>query len=298
METGKNPYPLAIYLGEAKKFPLLKREEERILFLLMGKGGKGKKTQEVREAAREELIKRNLRLVISIAIRYYHSQSHLSFLDLIQEGNIGLIMAVDKFDVKKGFKLSTYATWWIKQAISRAINKTAETIRLPDHLFNQISMYNRVLLEISKLGRESTTAEEVAAATGLKLEQIEKILKAINVNKIFSLDAPLAANNKKKNFSLLSLICGKEETPDNLVERKDVKKKLDRILSDILSKRSREIICLRFGLCSDNADSRVYSLEEVGEKFGLTRERVRQIEEKALKKMRHPAHIKKFKALV
>lgn len=258
-----------IYLREIGKIPLLTRQEEVELAKLIKKGGKKG------AAARTKMIKANLRLVVKIAHDY--SGLGLPVLDLISEGNIGLMKAVERFDPKKGGKLSTYAAWWIKQSIKRALANQAKTIRLPVHLVDKISKMKRAAMKLSeKLGREPTD-EELARAlkiTSLKVAQ----LKTISVRPA-SLDAPIGQDEQTE----FGEIVGDESALDPFEALRDKMTRQD--VQTMLSKldpREAEIVKLRFGLTGE----RELTLEEVGRKFKITRERVRQIQNIALEKMR------------
>ena len=265
-----------MYLKEIGKYELLKPEDEPIL---------AKKILEGDEEAKNTLINANLRLVVNIA-KHYVGRGML-FLDLIQEGNLGLMKAVDKFDYEKGFKFSTYATWWIRQAITRAIADQARTIRIPVHMVETINKMTRIQRQlIQDLGREPT-AEEISEAMGGELtpKRIREIQR-IAMEPV-SLETPIG---EEDDSHLGDFIEDKEsESPVEFTTRQLLKEELYGILKD-LSDREERVIRLRYGL----DDNRPRTLEEVGKEFGVTRERIRQIEAKAIKKLRHPTRSKKL----
>ncbi len=263
-----------MYLKEIGKYDLLKKEEEPIL---------AKRILEGDEEAKQRLINANLRLVVNIA-KHYVGRGML-FLDLIQEGNLGLMKAVDKFDYTKGFKFSTYATWWIRQAITRAIADQARTIRIPVHMVETINKMTRIQRQlIQELGREPT-AEEISDAMDGELspKRIREIQR-IAMEPV-SLETPIG---EEDDSHLGDFIEDKEsESPVEFTTRQLLKEKLYTILKD-LTDREERVIRLRYGL----DDNRPRTLEEVGKEFNVTRERIRQIEAKALKKLRHPTRSK------
>lgn len=254
------------YLFEIGRIPLLTGEEEVIL---------AKRIEQGNKEAGQLLITANLRLVVSIAKKY--SKSNLELLDLIQEGNIGLMRAVEKFDYTKGFKFSTYATWWIRQAITRAIADQARTIRVPVHMIETINKYNKISnMLATRLGRPATD-EEVAKEMDVPVERIAEIRK-INQNPT-SLSTPIG---EEKDSKLQDIIADDwSQSPDEYATSEYLKNQLRDIL-DGLQDRERRVLALRFGL--EDGVSR--TLEEVGKEFGVTRERIRQIEAKALKKLK------------
>ncbi len=265
-----------MYLKEIGKYDLLKPEDEPIL---------AKRILEGDEEAKSTLINANLRLVVNIA-KHYVGRG-MAFLDLIQEGNLGLMKAVDKFDYEKGFKFSTYATWWIRQAITRAIADQARTIRIPVHMVETINKMTRIQRQlIQDLGREPT-AEEVSEAmngelTPKRIREIQRIAM-----EPVSLETPIG---EEDDSHLGDFIEDKEsESPVEYTTRQLLKEELYSILKD-LSDREERVIRLRYGL----DDNRPRTLEEVGREFGVTRERIRQIEAKAIKKLRHPTRSKKL----
>ena len=263
-----------MYLKEIGKIELLKADEEREIAQRMAEGD---------EDAKETLINSNLRLVVSIAKKYMNRG--LSLLDLIQEGNIGLIKAVDKFDYTKGFKFSTYATWWIRQAITRAIADQARTIRIPVHMVETINKLTRVQRQlVQDLGREPTT-EELAEAMNMEPAKIREIQK-ISQDPI-AIDKPVG---EEEDSHLVDFISNDElASPDEEVARNLLKEDLIKALNT-LTDRERKVIELRFGL----KDGVPMTLEQVGKKLGVTRERIRQIEAKAIRKLSRSSGSKKL----
>lgn len=267
--------PVKLYLKEIGIYPLLTLDEEIEL---------AKKIKNNDNDARKKLTESNLRLVVSIAKKYVGRG--LSFLDLIQEGNLGLIKAVDKFDYDKGYKFSTYATWWIRQAITRAIADQSRTIRIPVHMsevINKTYRWSRNLLQ--ELGREPTTAE-IAEKMGVSEDKVREVLK-ISSDPI-SLDTPIGEEDDSHlgDFIKDETIVGPEEAASYTVLQDQIKS-----LLDTLTPREKRVIMLRFGL----NDGKSRTLEEVGKEFDVTRERIRQIEAKALRKLRHPSRARFLK---
>ena len=270
--------PVRMYLKEIGKVPLLTAEEEVELAKKMSEGG------EEGEEAKKRLCEANLRLVVSIAKRYVGRG--MLFLDLIQEGNLGLIKAVDKFDYTKGYKFSTYATWWIRQAITRSIADQARTIRIPVHMVETINKLIRVSRQLlQELGREPTP-EEIAEEMGLTVEKVREIQKV--AQEPVSLETPIG----EEEDSHLGDFIPDEDVPQPVEAAafSMLKEQLVEVL-DTLTDREQKVLKLRFGL----EDGRARTLEEVGKEFEVTRERIRQIEAKALRKLRHPSRSKKLK---
>ena len=265
-----------IYLKEIGKFELLKPEEEPILAAKILQGD---------EEAKQRLINANLRLVVNIA-KHYVGRGML-FLDLIQEGNLGLMKAVDKFDYTKGFKFSTYATWWIRQAITRAIADQARTIRIPVHMVETINKMTRVQRQLIQELDRDPTAEEISEAMGGELtpKRIREIQR-IALEPV-SFETPIG---EEDDSHLIDFIEDKDnESPVEYTTKRLLKEELDSILKD-LTDREERVLRLRYGL----DDNRPKTLEEVGREFGVTRERIRQIEAKAIKKLKHPNRRKKL----
>ena len=264
-----------MYLKEIGKVPLLTGTEERELAIRMEQGD---------EEAKKKLCESNLRLVVSIAKRYLNRG--LSFLDLIQEGNLGLIKAVDKFDYTKGYKFSTYATWWIRQAITRSIADQARTIRIPVHMVETINKLIRISRQLlQELGREPTS-EEIAKEMGITVEKVREI-KKISQDPV-SLETPIG---EEEDSHLGDFIPDDDvPAPVEAAAYSMLKEQLMEVL-DTLSEREKKVLMLRFGL----EDGRPRTLEEVGKEFNVTRERIRQIEAKALRKLRHPSRSKKLR---
>ncbi len=268
-----------MYLREIGQYPLLTAEEEIEL---------AKRIEQGDEEARAILARSNLRLVVSIAKKYVGRSPDLTLLDLIQEGNIGLFKAVDKFDYRKGYKFSTYATWWIRQAITRALADQSRTIRIPVHMVETIAKYKQKTRELAQvLGREPTS-EEVAQEMGLDVDKIHHIEK-INQS-IVSLDTPVGDDEDGKS-TLGNFVADESiERPDEAADKAILANHLKELL-DILTEKERAILELRNGL---NPEGVCYTLEEVGNKFGVTRERIRQIEAKALEKLRKDERARKL----
>ncbi|MFA5084416.1 MAG: sigma-70 family RNA polymerase sigma factor [Candidatus Paceibacterota bacterium] len=278
--SGQEALPDAVqmYLKEIGKTPLLKGEEEVSLAKRKDKGD---------EKARQQLMKANLRLVVSIAKKYVHRSPNLSILDLIQEGNIGLSRAVEKFDHRKGFKFSTYATWWIRQAITRALADQSRTIRIPVHMVETISKYTQIKRRLTQeLGRVPL-AEEIANEMGIDVSKIHYIQKISQ--EVISLETPLD-ENESEGVTLSDFIKDEQSlTPEQLASHTLLRNQLKEIISD-LAPREQKILSMRFGL----EDNVTHTLEEVGKEFGVTRERIRQIEAKSLEKIRQHQKIGKL----
>ena len=267
--------PVRMYLKEIGKVPLLTADEEKELAMRMSEGD---------EEAKKKLTEANLRLVVSIAKRYVGRG--MLFLDLIQEGNLGLIKAVDKFDFQKGFKFSTYATWWIRQAITRAIADQARTIRIPVHMVETINKLIRVSRQLlQQLGRDPLP-EELAEAMGISEEKVREIMKI--AQEPVSLETPIG---EEEDSHLGDFIPDDDApAPAEAAAYSLLKEQLGDVL-DTLTPREEKVLKLRFGL----EDGRARTLEEVGKEFNVTRERIRQIEAKALRKLRHPSRSKKLR---
>ena len=267
--------PVRMYLKEIGKVSLLTADEERELAIRMEQGD---------EEAKKKLCESNLRLVVSIAKRYLNRG--LSFLDLIQEGNLGLIKAVDKFDYTKGYKFSTYATWWIRQAITRSIADQARTIRIPVHMVETINKLIRISRQLlQEYGREPTS-EEIAKEMGITVEKVREI-KKISQDPV-SLETPIG---EEEDSHLGDFIPDDDApAPADAAAFTLLKEQLMSVLST-LTPREEMVLKLRFGL----EDGRARTLEEVGREFKVTRERIRQIEAKALRKLRHPSRSRKLK---
>ena len=270
--------PVRMYLKEIGKVPLLSAEEEIELAQAMERGG------EEGEAAKKKLAEANLRLVVSIAKRYVGRG--MLFLDLIQEGNLGLIKAVEKFEYRKGYKFSTYATWWIRQAITRAIADQARTIRIPVHMVETINKLVRVQRQLlQELGREPSP-EEIAVEMQMPVERVREILK-ISQEPV-SLETPIG---EEEDSHLGDFIQDENvPVPADAAAFTLLKEQLVEVL-DTLTDREQKVLRLRFGL----DDGRARTLEEVGREFNVTRERIRQIEAKALRKLRHPSRSRKLR---
>ena len=267
-----------MYLKEIGRVPLLTAHEEVKLAKLIECG---------EEEARQKLTQANLRLVVNIAKRYVGRSRNLSLLDLIQEGNIGLFKAVEKFDYHRGYKFSTYATWWIRQAVTRALADQSRTIRIPVHMVETISKYTQVKrLLLQNLGREPLP-EEIASEMEESVEKIRHIIKISQ--ETISLETPVGGNDEESN---LGEFVKDEKTisPNQMAARKLLQNRLKEILVD-LSPREQKILEMRFGL----KDGITHTLEEVGKEFGVTRERIRQIEAKSLERIRQHKKIKRLK---
>ncbi|MBO4939601.1 MAG: RNA polymerase sigma factor RpoD [Clostridia bacterium] len=267
--------PVKMYLKDIGRVPLLSAEEEVDL---------AKRMQENDESAKKRLSEANLRLVVSIAKRYVGRG--MLFLDLIQEGNLGLMKAVEKFDYQKGFKFSTYATWWIRQSITRAIADQARTIRIPVHMvetINKLTRIQRVLLQ--EFGREPTPSE-IAEKMGITEERVREIQKI--AQDPVSLETPIGEEEDSHLGDFIE--DEKTQTPSESVASTMLKEQLLGVL-DTLTPREEKVLRLRYGI----DDGKPRTLEEVGKEFNVTRERIRQIEAKALRKLRHPSRSKKLK---
>ncbi len=270
--------PIQMYLKEIGQIPFVTAEEEKELARKIEKGD---------EEAKKKLARANLRLVVSIAKKYVGRSPNLTLLDLIQEGNIGLFRAVEKFDWRKGYKFSTYATWWIRQAITRALADQARTIRIPVHMVETLSKYSQVKRRLLQdLGREPL-AEEIAAEMGIETDKVHHLQKVSQ--ETVSLETPVGEDEED---SILAEFIEDEKVVAPSVEaaRTLLKERLKEILVD-LTPREQKILAMRFGL----DDGITHTLEEVGSEFGVTRERIRQIEAKALERIRKHRDLGKLK---
>ena len=266
-----------IYFREIGKTPLINADEERRLSRLIEEGD---------ITARQKLMEANLRLVVSIAKRYIGRSPSLSFMDLIQEGNIGLAKAVEKYDWRKGYKFSTYATWWIRQAITRALADQSRTIRIPVHMVETMAKYSQTKRRLQQeLGREPL-AEEIAVEMNMPIEKIRQIRRISQ--ETLSLESPIIQSDSE---TVIGEFVADEKTlpPDRLAALKVLKDHINTILLD-LTEREQKILRMRFGL----DDGVFHTLEEVGKEFGVTRERIRQVEAKALEKIREHKDIGKL----
>lgn len=270
--------PVQMYLKEIGRVAFLTAEEEKELAKRIEKGD---------EEAKKKLARANLRLVVSIAKRYIGRSPNLTLLDLIQEGNLGLFRAVEKFDWRKGYKFSTYATWWIRQAITRALADQARTIRIPVHMVETISKYTQARRRLLQdLGREPLP-EEIAAEMGIEVEKVHHIMKISQ--ETVSLETPVGED--EEDSILAEFIEDEKATPPSTdAARTLLRERLKEILVD-LTPREQRILSMRFGL----EDGITHTLEEVGKEFGVTRERIRQIEAKALERIREHRELKKLK---
>ena len=267
--------PVRMYLKEIGKVPLLTAQEEIIL---------AKRMEQGEEEAKKKLAEANLRLVVSIAKRYVGRG--MQFLDLIQEGNLGLIKAVEKFDYRKGYKFSTYATWWIRQAITRAIADQARTIRIPVHMVETINKLIKVSRQLLQDFGRDPQPEEIAEVMGITVEKVREIMKI--AQEPVSLETPIG---EEEDSHLGDFIPDDDApAPSEAAAFTMLKEQLAEVL-DTLTPREEKVLRLRFGL----DDGRARTLEEVGREFEVTRERIRQIEAKALRKLRHPSRSKKLK---
>jgi len=269
--------PIQMYLKEIGKVSFLTAEQEKRL---------AKKIEKGDEEARKKLARANLRLVVSIAKRYIGRSPNLTLLDLIQEGNLGLFRAVEKFDWRRGYKFSTYATWWIRQAITRALADQSRTIRIPVHMVETMSKYSKARRRILQdLGREPLP-EEIAAEMGITVDKVHHIMKISQ--ETVSLETPIG--NEKDSF-LVEFIEDEKVIPPSLeAARNLLRERLKEVLVD-LTPREQKILSMRFGL----ENGITHTLEEVGQEFGVTRERIRQIEAKSLERIREHRKLKKLK---
>ena len=275
MDSFSTDDPVRMYLKEIGKVPLLTPEEEVALAIKMSEGD---------ENAKHRMTEANLRLVVSIAKRYVGRG--MLFLDLIQEGNLGLIKAVEKFDYTKGYKFSTYATWWIRQAITRAIADQARTIRIPVHMVETINKTIRVSRQLLQELGHDPSAEEIAKEMDMPVDKVRDILKI--AQEPVSLETPIG---EEEDSHLGDFIPDEDASePSEAASFSLLREQLEEVL-DTLAPREKKVLELRFGI----ADGRTRTLEEVGKEFNVTRERIRQIEAKALRKLRHPSRSKKLR---
>ncbi|MDX2085836.1 MAG: RNA polymerase sigma factor RpoD [Candidatus Melainabacteria bacterium] len=273
--------PVRMYLREIGRIPLLTAEEEIELARQIAQGGP------TGARAKQKLVQANLRLVVSIAKKYVGRG--MLFLDLIQEGNLGLIRAAEKFDHERGYKFSTYATWWIRQAITRAIADQARTIRIPVHMVETINKLKKVTRKLAQELSRKPSEEELAKAMGISVVKLRDIIKV--AQEPLSLETPIG---KEEDSRLGDFIEDREaEAPATTVAHELLREDLTEVLSS-LSPRERDVLRLRFGL----DDGRQRTLEEVGQLFGVTRERIRQIEAKALRKLRHPNRSRRLREYI
>ena len=267
--------PVRMYLKEIGKVPLLDADRELLLAQRMSDGD---------EVAKQQLVEANLRLVVSIAKRYVGKG--MFFLDLIQEGNLGLMKAVEKFDYTKGYKFSTYATWWIRQAVTRAIADQARTIRIPVHMVETIHKVSRVSRQLLQERGKEATAEEIAEVIGMNVEKVREIMKI--AQDPVSLETPIG---EEEDSHLGDFIPDDDSpAPADAASYALLREQLCEVLHT-LTPREEHVLKLRFGL----DDGRSRTLEEVGKEFNITRERIRQIEAKALRKLRHPSRSKRLR---
>ncbi len=272
--------PIQMYLKEIGKVGFLSAKEEKEL---------AKRIEAGDEEAKNKLALANLRLVVSIAKKYVGRSQNLTLLDLIQEGNLGLFKAVKKFDWRKGYKFSTYATWWIRQAITRALADQARTIRIPVHMIETISKYTKVRKNLlQELGREPL-AEEIAAEMGLEVDKVHHIRKI--AQKAVSLETPIGEDKEKQENILAEFIKDEKTVAPNMESARKLLKRRLKELSVDLTPRELKILTMRFGL----EDGVMHTLEETGKEFNVTRERIRQIQAKALEKLRKHEQLKKVK---
>lgn len=265
--VGYVPEATRAYLQQISRIPLLTYEQEQQLGERIARGD---------ALAREKLIESNLRLVVSVAKKYL-TRSKMPFLDIIQEGNIGLIRAVDKYDYTKGFKFSTYATYWIRQAISKAVVEQSRMIRVPIHMIEQLSRLGKVSRDLYQELHRDPTVSEIADRMGIKEDKVRELQTVIKDP--ISIDQTI---NDEDDATIRDLVAAEEEAPIEKIYQEEVARKVREVL-DTLDEREAEVIIMRYGLLG-----RAQTLEEIGAHFNLTKERIRQIENKALHKLRNP----------
>ncbi|MBM3259566.1 MAG: RNA polymerase sigma factor RpoD [Candidatus Sericytochromatia bacterium] len=283
-----NDDPVRVYLREIGQKKLLSGAQEIELARRIAAGVESPELAADAEAAKRQMAEANLRLVVSIA-KKYNGRSNMQFLDLIQEGNLGLIRAVEKFDYAKGFKFSTYATWWIRQAITRAIADQARTIRIPVHMVETINKMRRISQEMAQAMGRTPTDLELAAKLDITVEKLREIRKISEEPS--SLEQPMGKEEDARLGDTVS--DDTSELPIDRVSREMLREHINEVLEQ-LQDREREVLRMRFGL----DDGHSHTLEEVGQRFNVTRERIRQIEAKALRKLRHPNRNKRLKGYI
>lgn len=267
-----------VYLREIGSLPLLKAEEEKAIAIAAKKGD---------EKARKKLIESNLRLVVSIAKHFvYHG---LSLLDLIQEGNLGLMKAVEKFDPYKGFKFSTYATWWIRQAITRALADNANTIRIPVHVHELIVKINRTKKILTMTNSGEPSDEEVAKYLNIDVAKIEEAKLITEKTNLISLDTPIKSDGDREDSVIGNFIPSTDDDPEEIAYKMALEETIKEVLAT-LTPREQKVLELRFGL----NDNKIFTLDEIGQMLSVTRERIRQIENKAIRKIKVPIRRKKL----
>ena len=274
---------VSMYLKEMGSLSLLTTEEEKKTAIAAKQGD---------EKARNKLIESNLRLVVSIAKRYQNR--NLSLLDLIQEGNLGLMRAVEKFDPYKGYKFSTYATWWIRQCITRALSDTSSTIRIPVHAYELFGKIKRAERSIPVIGDREPTDEEIADYLNMNVSKIKEAKVARRKLNLVSLETPIKNDGDRDESVVKDFVPSEESNPEEIAYDKALKEAIQEALAT-LTPREQEVLNLRFGLTNGG---KVYTLEEIGNGLGVTRERVRQIENKALRKLKAPSKRKKLDGFI